>query len=350
MTCLSACCQEIFDQAAVFIGNAKIRYREAKAELESTKQELAKLQALLAKIQKQQETGQALIAKLRLEAASFSRVREELEEKLRAGSRASAGAFPFCVSRTPYSHGYPCHLMKDAEACDKKWGELFPGHKLTYGLSEVYAYGEPTFYTMARICHVIREELQKLQKPLKPGDVILDWGAGAGKFVCFARALLGVGGMIVLGIECNKPIFDICKNNLLQVLRSNVLHDRSQSFACFCPARVVYNYDGGVQPLTHTEAGKIHPAIMRAVFFSPTVDVVVSTRINLSTFNKYFKEHVEQFRGSVWKCIYIDNCSFQGSHFITNVWFRISPMHDTCIVDKRMEALLAGCLFFLRST
>ena len=73
--------------------------------------------------------------------------------------------------------------------------------------------------------------------------------------------------MIVLGIECNKPVFDICKHNLNHMLRGNVLHDQSESFHCFCPVRVDYNYDGGVQPLTHTEAGQIHPAIMRAAVF-----------------------------------------------------------------------------------
>jgi hypothetical protein len=123
-----------------------------------------------------------------------------------------------------------------------------------------------------------------------------------------------------------------------------VLQASSETFASFCPARVIVNYDGGNQAMQLGPKGRIHRSIMRAAFCSPTVDVVVSTRVNLETFWAYFSKHLHKLRGSVWECVFIEKCSFGGSKFNANVWFRISPMQKTCspIVDKRMQKMLSG--------
>ena len=127
--------------------------------------------------------------------------------------------------------------------------------------------------------------------------------------------------MVALGIEQEQPIFEICQANLCDIQRSNVLLARSESFASFCPARVLIGYDGGNQAMQHGPKGLIHRTIIRTAFCSPTVDVVVSTRLNLETFWTYFSKHLHKLRGSVWKCIFMERCGFQGSHFTMNMWF-----------------------------
>jgi hypothetical protein len=151
--------------------------------------------------------------------------------------------------------------------------------------------------------------------------------------------------MVVLGIECAQKIFDICKTNLTNIRGSNAVLAKSESFDSFCPARVVVNYDGGIQAMSRTLNGQIHQQIMRKAFCSPTVDVVVSTRLNWDAFWDYFGGNLHLLGGSLWKCIYIKQCVFGGSKFTPNVWFRMSPMHAcTPIIDKRMQNLIAGDL------
>jgi hypothetical protein len=201
--------------------------------------------------------------------------------------------------------------------------------------------------TMTRICYVIRSELHHQQKPLQPSDVFLDWGCGAGKWLCFAQQLLGVSRLVVLGIEIEQALFEICKKNVCGVRRVNTLHAASQSFSNFCPARIFVNYDGGPQAMLDTEKGRIHQTIMRTAFCSPTVDVVVSTRLNWDAFWTYFTDHWHHLGGSLWKCIYIRNCGFGGSRFAANVWFRLTPMqrNNTYTIGTQMNKLLTGFFF-----
>ena len=134
--------------------------------------------------------------------------------------------------------------------------------------------------------------------------------------------------MIALRIEKDQVIFDICKRNLSDIKRSNVLYAHSESFTSFCPVRVFYNYDGGNQAMQRTVKGRIHQTIIRTAFCSPTVDVVVSTRLNWDKFWGYFSKHLHKLCGSLWKCIYIKNCNFfQGSKFNVNVWFSLPCIH-----------------------
>ncbi len=90
-------------------------------------------------------------------------------------------------------------------------------------------------------------ELQQQGKPLKSGDILLDWGCGAGMWLCFARQLLGVRGMVGLGIEEEKSLHDICQENIKGIALTSILHESSETFDSFCPARLVVNYDGGFQ-------------------------------------------------------------------------------------------------------
>lgn len=340
------------DEYKAELAHVKNEFDNVKSSLEEARQQVAELG-------KVQSAKSLFIEKLKSNALAEQKVRQELErtnarmQKELADLKRAQQPAPaptgetFCgFSRFPNRYEFPDNLLQIAEKCEKHWKQLYPCHDLTYGLSGAFAYGEPSCYTMARMCYVIREELKQLEKPLKKGEKILDWGAGAGKWVCFARQLLGVRGLIALGIEIEEAIYDVCRQNLFATQRTHVMHADSRSFRSFCPARVVYNYDGGFQALQDNEVSKIHPDVIRKAFFSPTVDVVVSSRLNLSLFKTYFSEHMDQFRGSVWKCIFINSCAFEKSHFTVNIWFRVTPMHDASIIlDKRMQLSLSGFFY-----
>ena len=193
----------------------------------------------------------------------------------------------------------------------KHWKRIFPTHNLTYGLSGDFAYGEPSFFTMARVCFVISSQLEVMQKPLSGMDIICDWGAGAGKWLLYAPQFFQHPEMKVVGIECENKIFSVLENNILEArrsgfpIRAGVLNDFSQTFISFCPARILFAYDGAYRAkhVLKTEASRIHMTIMRLAFCSPTVDVIVSTRTNMHVFGRYFECDIEKLSGSVWKCL-----------------------------------------------
>ena len=92
--------------------------------------------------------------------------------------------------------------------------------------------------------------------------------------------------------------------------------------------RVVLNYDGGTQKILNTVKGRIHQTIMRVAFCSASVDVVVSSKLDMNTFYRYFGYHIGKLCGSLWKCLVCPTCDFGGSRFNVNVWFRVTPMRS----------------------
>lgn len=274
--------------------------------------------------------------------------------KLRAaqGGLARAGGLISLFSREKWNIPLPLCEQQKAISFQAKWVFWFPHRNLTSGFSGSHVYGEPSVGTIARICHAIKSELEQQGHPLKAGDVLLDWGAGSGKWLLFAREFLGTPGMLGLGIECERGVYEICCRNLRTAqeqgfgLQTAVLHADATSFRCFCSVRVFLNYDGGFQKTLDTPKGRIHQTIMRAAFCSPSVNVIVSTRTNMLVFNRYFSKHLHRLGGSVWKCVYLPPQDFGGSHFQVNIWFRVSPMQewDQHVCDVRLATLVAGFL------
>ena len=213
----------------------------------------------------------------------------------------------------------PPDMKNFITAANVIWPIIHPTCKLTMTEEKGHAYGEPTFGAMAKICSVIKSELEMLNKPITPDDIFLDWGAGAGRWLIFVKLFLG--DLICLGIECDSEVYKICNNNLTkaQVVgfghRSKVLWARSESFECFCPVRIFYNYDGGAQKTQATAKGTIHPTLMRAAFSSPSVDVIVSTRTSLTVFCEYFENQFFRLGNSVWKAVRLPPQSMGGSSF-----------------------------------
>jgi hypothetical protein len=349
---LKECCKAVKDQAKEYVRQAASHVKSYRTQRNEVKKQLEVCEA---NMEKQISCNKKIIEELRRELGTCRARVSTLEAMLRDHGQAALalGAVPkglcsFVFVRSKNPHAFPESLSQVALLCQQQWNQIYPTNNLTSGISGEFVYGETSFLTMARICHVIRSELKFLNKPLQSGDVLLDWGCGAGKWLCFARQLLGVTKMVALGIEAVEGIVDICQKNLCDVRLTNLVHAESHTFTSFCPARVVVNYDGGNQAMQNTVKGRIHRRIMRTAFCSPTVDVVVSTRLNWETFWSYFSKHLHNLHGSVWKCIYIEKCGFGGSRFTVNVWFRLSPMQNfnfTHRYDQRMQELHAGLLF-----
>jgi hypothetical protein len=350
-------------KAKEYLDRGKQKLVEERKKTQAAEEEAERLREIQAVNKKVILTLRADLAAEKQAFEAERKSKEVLETQVRelrlaalSSGKPAKGLCSFIFCRSASTCEVPVFLQQQANSFQPQWNALYPTNTLTYGVSGAGAYGEPTFGSMARICHVISFELRQQKKPLKSGDILLDWGCGAGKWLIFARQLLGVQEMVALGIEQEQRIFDICKRNLVEaqilgVNRANVLHAQSQSFASFCPVRVFLNYDGGTQKMQCTIKARIHRTIFRAAFCSPTVDVVVSSRLNVDTFRKYFSNHLEKFRGSLWKCLYVPRCYFGGSRFNTNVWFRLTPM-QSChnIVDSRMQDLLAGVFLSVLKT
>ena len=159
--------------------------------------------------------------------------------------------------------------------------------------------------------------------------------------------------MIALGVECEEDIYKVCCRNIdtAQSLgfahHSMVLHDKSETFSSFHPVRLFIGYDGGSQTFVNSHKGRIHLSIMRMAFCSPSVDVVVSSRLNLRSFTRYFEKHIHKLRGSLWKCLFIPCLSFGSCKYNVNVWFRLTPMqHATSFIDPRIAGRQSiGCYF-----
>jgi hypothetical protein len=353
--CCQAVSDECYSKAKLLVAKARTKIDVEKKKTVVEKQEVSRLNNIkAANAQKIDELKATLESTI--QANTFLQQKNTALEHRVASLQQSVltkpaanipkGSYSVVFPRTSNPYVVPDTLMQAAKSFQKKWCEISPTkNKLT--VSGKRAYGETSFGTMARICHLISSELQHLGKPLQPCDILLDWGCGAGNWLCFARELLGVPSMVALGIEMDDEIYAICTKNLRHISKCNVLQAESETFKSFCPARVVVNYDGGNQALLYTPNGTINRTIMRTAFSSPTVDVVVSSRLNWNTFWTYFKDHLDRLGGSVWKCIYVEDCRFGKSTFNYNVWFRVTPMHKTCEVestDERMQKMLAGVI------
>ena len=290
----------------------------------------------------------------------IKKLREELEvtkEKVNAANAelvvlreevmsatASRGLFLALFPRTTSLCVFPQSVTDHAIAFQKEWRQIYPTFSLTSGHSGDHAYGEPSLGTIGRVCHVIKCELEALRRPLSSSDSLLDWGAGAGKWLLFAPRFLAVPKMFTIGIECEYAIFDMCRKNIHQAQRlfkhsptAKVIFAKSQSFTSFCPVRVVVNYDGGTQKALKNSKSRTHQTIMRTVFCSATVDVVVSSRLDMNTFHRYFGAHIEKLSGSLWKCVVCPACYFGGSKFNVNVWFRLTPMRCSSTFDHNFQ-------------
>jgi hypothetical protein len=342
----SPCCakqtHKVFQRAREYVTKAEESAKALKESRDAAERANEKLRQIIVGLRRDLEEEKRKASALRDELAVYA------QKGFAAGEHGLLSKFLLSLVfwRTSNNYVFPVSLQQVASTCQQKWNVLYPTHNLTSTECGGFVYGEPTFMTMTRICHVIKSELGRQQKPLQPSDIFLDWGCGAGKWLCFAQHLLGVSRLVLLGIEVEQVMFEICKKNIFDIRHASILHAQSQTLSNFSPARIVVNYDGGPQAMQNTVKGRIHQTIMRTAFCSPTVDVVVSTRLNWDAFWTYFTDHWHLLGGSLWKCIYIRNCGFGGSRFTANVWFRLTPMRqNTYTIDKQMKKLLTGFLF-----
>jgi hypothetical protein len=219
---------------------------------------------------------------------------------------------------------------------DAQWNRLQPRPvRLTATDAGGAVYGE---YTSGSIFRIFKA-LQYLAQ-LKPTDIILDWGAGSLKFLV---ALNSFSGCVCLGIEKDSSVYLAAQGVLSRAyigeLTVGVHNDDSSTFRTFEPADVVVQFEGG----TTQQLNKTHRKIMRRVFRSSTVRAVVSSKLNISLFRKYFPS-MQPVTGVNWRCTRIsDGLSHGGGSYGTHIWIRQVPVFSpTPFVDPRMIDLLTS--------
>jgi hypothetical protein len=181
------------------------------------------------------------------------------------------------------------------------------------------AYGE---FTPGSIYKIFLA-LQKYAN-LQPDEILLDWGCGHCKILL--GLLLWLPASVAIGIERDPLVFKGAEDLLIRaakfdvdvVNRIGIIRADSQSFDSFAPASVVVQYDGPAIGLH--QSFPAHKHIMKRVFGSPTVRVVVSTKLNQSRFEDYFPEKLPG--GSPWTCVPLVGLSQGGSAYQAFLWIR----------------------------
>jgi hypothetical protein len=79
---------------------------------------------------------------------------------------------------------------------------------------------------------------------------------------------------------------------------------------------IVLQYDGG--PQSHME--EYHRTIMTALFHSPTVRCVFSTKMNMALFHSYFQN--DSVLLNSWSLVRFEGLMFGRSSFIGNLWIK----------------------------
>jgi hypothetical protein len=153
--------------------------------------------------------------------------------------------------------------------------------------------------------------------------------------------------ILSIGIEKDENIYKSCSTSVriahikkiygCYILFGNACHLRS-----FVPATIVMAYDGlhDVQADIHTEHYDIH----HALFSSPTVRVVVSTKLTPSLFRHYFR--LTNTIYSSWYHIRLPGLRFASTSHSINLWFRkierdnFHPLHYTSLMDQKFESIV----------
>ena len=147
--------------------------------------------------------------------------------------------------------------------------------------------------------------------------------------------------LLALGVELDEAAYQRALVNIAmftKLTNVHILQDDSTTFVNWEPATIVMQYDG--PPTNHLQ--EYHLTIMRAIFRTPTVKCVFSTKLNLNLFIDYFtreEERVVKLRD--WRLVKITGLNFGGSSYTGNLWIRIlTSEFQGRTPDRRIQKLL----------
>jgi hypothetical protein len=192
--------------------------------------------------------------------------------------------------------------------------------QLTASMLVPHAYGEATAGTLFKLWSILQ-----IYVPLVATDVLLDWGAGAGKMLCSKFYFSPFPQMRAIGFEMDEQIYAGLKRNIdrLPVLGRQTLtiaHRDSTTVTAehwtALGVTIALQYDGG--PQAHLE--EYHKTIMTSLFHSPTVRCVFSTKMNLSLFMSYFD--TDPVVRTSWRLVRVGGLLYGKSAFIGNLWIK----------------------------
>lgn len=205
-----------------------------------------------------------------------------------------------------------------------------------------WAWGEPSAGSLWKIWKCLRAHVD-----LSPEEeVLLDWGAGAGKML--ASSLFFFPVKSIVGMECTEHTFEVAMRNLsaLDMDTSHLKNANAASVSSWDGVTIAMQYDAGPQP----DIDPVHMHIMTSLLLTPSVKAVFSTRMNPSLFKLYFvdpepiefdldwvrsrqekgegltlesafRRHLVDWKS--WRCVRIvPGLNFGGSRFIGHWWIR----------------------------
>lgn len=114
-----------------------------------------------------------------------------------------------------------------------------------------------------------------------------------------------------------RAVRNVVHNGLARTMY--LLRADSATFRSWEPATIVMQYDGGAQSFIEP----YHQTITTALFRTPTVRAVFSTKLNLALFHAYFDTGDHGVSTRHWRLVRIPGLCFGGSSFRANRWVRI---------------------------
>jgi hypothetical protein len=223
---------------------------------------------------------------------------------------------------------------------DALWTHVEPRLlRLTVTSAGMYAYGEYTSGGIFKICCLLQ-----LYAGLNSTDIVLDWGVGHLKTILGLFFFTGATGV---GVEIDAPVYlggCAVLKKARKMLRKRgistpiaIMHGDSSKFSSFTPVTVVVQYDGG----SSKEFSPVHEKITKTIFSTPTVRAVVSTKLNLARYRRYFPT---AHHANSWRCLRVTDVSQGGSSYYTYIWLR-RPWHldrnrGTQPMDPKMKHML----------
>jgi hypothetical protein len=212
--------------------------------------------------------------------------------------------------------------------------------RLTVTSAGMSAYGEYTAGSIFKLSCLLQ-----LYAGLNSDDIVLDWGVGHVKTILGLFFFTGATGV---GVEIDRPVYlGGCRvlENARKTLRKlgmvtpiAIMHGDSSEFYCFTPVTVVVQYDGGPT----NDFSPVHEKITKAIFSTPTVRAVVSTKLNLARYRQYFPTVYHQ---NSWRCLIVTDLSQGGSNYYTYIWLRrqrCSQRPGVQDMDPKMRKMLAS--------